>query len=326
MPLVKQVRNWKEYNQSLSQRGEIILCMTEEFFDKLYYGGQQKKGGVRKYNKEMFEAILGIQVALNFPIRASIGFMRGLLKRVFHIKEPEIVNFGHASRVFKTLDMKVKQYTKAKSNIVLSFDSTGVSIHSISGWHQRKHGGQKKLNAKERWRKIHIAMDLESGQILGCKMTSSTTNDCEVVKPMVETIKKTHQIKKIVGDGAYDTYAIYKIGHELDATVIVPPAITSKAQNERKKKPKILLKHLKQRDEAIHFIRTFDDFEDGRKAWKKASGYHERSKIEALMFRLKRTFGFSLRYKNEHARSNEIISKINILNKMLALGRAEYVT
>ena len=41
--------------------------------------------------------------------------------------------------------------------------------------------------------------------------------------------------------------------------------------------------------------------------------------------RLKRTFGFSLRCKNESSRSNEMIAKVNILNRMLDLGRAEYV-
>ena len=62
MPIIKKVRNWKDYNTSLKKRGEIIFNMTEEYFESLYYKDPQKKGGIRKYNKEMFHLILAVKV------------------------------------------------------------------------------------------------------------------------------------------------------------------------------------------------------------------------------------------------------------------------
>lgn len=42
------------------------------------------------------------------------------------------------------------------------------------------------------------------------------------------------------------------------------------------------------------------------------------------MFRFKKTFGFNLQQKTEQGRKNEVIAKVNILNQMIALGKAEY--
>jgi hypothetical protein len=53
-------------------------------------------------------------------------------------------------------------------------------------------------------------------------------------------------------------------------------------------------------------------------------GYHQRSKIEAFMFILKRAFGFHLHQKTNNGRVNEIITKMNILNLMASFGMAEY--
>lgn len=42
------------------------------------------------------------------------------------------------------------------------------------------------------------------------------------------------------------------------------------------------------------------------------------------MFRLKRIFGFYWQQKSNRGRMNEIITKVNILNKMMSFGRAVY--
>jgi hypothetical protein len=322
MPTIKKVRNWNEYNRNLEKRGEIIFHIEEEYGKKLYYQGDQKRGGLRKYTKEMYEMILIVSTLLKFPLRASVGFVKGLLYKL-NGKECEVPNFGHASRMIKELDLNIKSYTRKTDNISLCFDSTGVSIHDTSGWHQRKHGGKDK-SPNERWKKVHITTDLNTGQILSMEVTESNVNDCEVVDKMMNNLNcDKKNIKEILGDGAYDLYDLYKKGFEIGAKVIVPPDTTSKAQDELKKGRK-KLEYLKQRDETIKFIRQYENFELGRKKWKEISGYHQRSKIEATMFRWKRTHGFGVRYRSKESMKNEAIVKVNILNKMIDIGRAMY--
>jgi hypothetical protein len=321
MPTAKKVRNWKEYNRSLENRGEIIFTIHEEYYQKLYYTGKQVQGGVRRYNKEMFEFILMIQSVLRLPLRAAVGLARS---RLFKIENPRLPHFGHISRMVNRLSMKVKAYPPLKKGIVLSFDSTGVSIYSTSNWHRRQHS----LSAHNKWRKIHLAMDLSSGQILDCEVSHSTMNDCMVVESMINRFKNKYLIKQLIADGAYDTYDIYRIGTELNAEMIIPPAKTSKPQTDlvKYKQGKCGYRdYLKPRDDVIHFIRRYLSFAEGLKAWKQTSGYHQRSKIESTMHRLKSTFGFAFRYRNKQARKNEAIIKTNLLNQILLLGKAEYV-
>lgn len=183
--------------------------------------------------------------------------------------------------------------------------------------------GKEGLHRKrDQWKKIHLAVDLYSMQIISMAYTDSSVNDCEVVDELWDSISRP--VNSIRADGAYDTYDVYERGQDEGVQIIVPPAITSKAQDELKKPPKIKKDFLEPRDTIIHFIRQFEKFEEGLKQWKIDSKYHLRSLVETTMFRLKRIFGFNLSLKSEEGRRNEVITKINFLNQMAALGLPHY--
>ena len=161
-------------------------------------------------------------------------------------------------------------------------------------------------------------------QVVSAVCTKSNVNDCEVIGRLFKGIKG--KIKNIRADGAYDTEETYQLAEDRGAEVIIPPDKTAKAQDELINQPKVKKQHLKQRDNTIKQIRADDNFEVGLKNWKIASNYHRRSLVEAMMFRLKRTFGFYLQHKTEQGRINEVITKMNILNQMASYGRAQYST
>ncbi len=164
-------------------------------------------------------------------------------------------------------------------------------------------------------------MDLNEQQILSMVYTKSNVNDCEVVNELSKDIKG--KVSKTIADGAYDTEEIHELICAWGAKVLIPPAITSKAQQELKNK-KPYKRYLKERDKIIERIRKEENFKTGLKQWKIESGYHKRSLIESTMFRFKRIFGFHLQQKKECGRKNEITAKINVLNKMTALGMPRY--
>lgn len=270
----------------------------------------------------MYEYLLTIKVVLRLPWRATIGFAKCLLRKIFgtYISVPD---YSHANREAKKLKLKIKSYGgDIFTGMELAFDSTGVNVYSTSGYHQRRYGKESLCRQREQWKKIHLALDLNTQQIISMEFTESNVNDCEVVPELCKQIKK--KVKSIRADGAYDTKQFYKIIHEWGAKALIPPAITSKAQDElkRPKKPK---EHLKQRDKIIKYIRKAKEFSVGLKRWKKKSGYHRRSLVESCMLRLKRIFGFHLQHKTKSGRINEVITKINLLNKMAALGMPVYV-
>ena len=320
-----KVRNWKDYNKSLQKRGGIIFTFDQEYILKLYHSGKQERGGIKRYSLLMYEYLLTVKILLKLPWRSTTCFVENLLKQAFPKLLIKIPDYAHASREANRLRLKVKQYVpKSLAGMELVFDSTGVNVYTTSGWHQRKHGKNGAYREREQWKKIHLAMDLETMQILSMAYTDSNTNDCEVVSEMSREI--TGDVKNVRADGAYDTEEFYRIIEKWGAKSMIPPARTSRMQDELKKRPKIKKTYLLQRDEIISMIRKYDTFDEGLKEWKITYGYHRRSLIESSISRLKKTFCFYLQQKTDQGRRNEIITKINILNLMASYGRAQYGT
>jgi len=60
-------------------------------------------------------------------------------------------------------------------------------------------------------------------------------------------------------------------------------------------------------------------------AWQRASGYCWRALMEADISRLKRVIGDALRSRADRRRATEASIAVKALNRMLELGRPEYV-
>ena len=65
--------------------------------------------------------------------------------------------------------------------------------------------------------------------------------------------------------------------------------------------------------------------ERGRRAWQKTSGYNWRALVEADISRFKRVIDDGLRSRINQHRATEVAIAVNALNRMLELGRPEYV-
>ena len=65
--------------------------------------------------------------------------------------------------------------------------------------------------------------------------------------------------------------------------------------------------------------------ERGRLGWQKASGYNWRALIEADISRWKRVTGDALRSHTDGRQATEVAIAADVLNRMLELGRPEYV-
>jgi hypothetical protein len=59
--------------------------------------------------------------------------------------------------------------------------------------------------------------------------------------------------------------------------------------------------------------------------WQKTSGYNLRAKIEAAIGRYKRVIGDALRSRTDQTEATEVAIAAAALNRMLELGRPNYV-
>ena len=65
--------------------------------------------------------------------------------------------------------------------------------------------------------------------------------------------------------------------------------------------------------------------ETSRGAWQETSGYNKRAKVEAETGRWKQVIGDGLPSRRDKRRVTEVSVAVDVLNRMLALGRPNYV-
>ncbi len=65
--------------------------------------------------------------------------------------------------------------------------------------------------------------------------------------------------------------------------------------------------------------------ETSRRAWQKASDYNKRARVEAAIGRWKQVIGDGLRSGIDERRVTEVNVAVDVLNRMLDLGRPNYV-
>jgi hypothetical protein len=98
-----------------------------------------------------------------------------------------------------------------------------------------------------------------------------------------------------------------------EAAIIVPPRSTAVPSETSESEPT-------QRDRHLQLIAK-----KGRMGWQKASGYTKRARAEATIGRYKRVIGDGLRSDTEERRATEMDVAVQVLNRMLELGRPTYV-
>jgi hypothetical protein len=98
-------------------------------------------------------------------------------------------------------------------------DSTGLQVYGAGQWLEEKHGARTRRG----WRKLHLALDADSGEIVAHVMTEQDTGDASQVDPLLAQIAVP--IGQFTADGAYDGKPTYDTvtSHSVGAMVVIPP-------------------------------------------------------------------------------------------------------
>ena len=191
----------------------------------------------------------------------------------------------------------------------LLVDSTGLKLCGSGEWLLEKHG----TKTRRSWRKLHIAVDADTGQIAATALTTSDVDDASQVGPLLDQVDGP--VASFTADGAYDQDGVYGevVSRYPEASVIVPPRSSAVPSDTAQTAPTMRDRHLQ------------TIAERGRRAWQKVSGYNWRALVEADISRLKRVIGDGLRSRTDQRRATEVEIAVNALNRMLELGHPEYV-
>ena len=297
-----RVKNWSEYDKALVQRGSITFWMSDDFEKTWLHTGEKQRGSQFDYSDQAILVMLTVKEVFHLSNRGVEGFVRSLF-RMMKIDLP-VPDHSTLSKRGKELKVKLPKKTSQSLNIVM--DSIGLKIYGEGEWKVRMHGVSKRRT----WLKLHIGANPQGGEIQAVLLTTNNVSDDQAVEKLLDQIEQP--ILDFAADGAYDKRKVYDSlnAHSPDVNILIPPRKNARIWKHGNTKAERL-----KRDENLRSIRK-----EGRKEWKKNSGYHVRSSVETTMFRLKTIFGGELSARLLETQTTQALVRCAALNKMTHLG------
>jgi hypothetical protein len=300
-----KISNSREYDQSLKNRGSLIIWFSEEAVAKWNNPVfvHKKRGGQAIYSDLAIETCVMLGLVYKQHLRQTEGFVESIIKLLnLELKTPDYTTISR-----RTKKLKVSRYRRANRDpVTLCVDSTGIKIYGEQEWQEEKYA----LKARKSWRKLHIAVD-ENGYIASSELTTHNISDCATIGTLLEEIDSP--IDTVLADGAYDQPSTYKAliahqnqhGNEIPIKAVVPPNLGFRAEMP---------------DDSKLRLDNIRLMEQGRKRGQKHTNYGRRAKAENPIYRYKSIIGNKL--KSRAFLNQKTASKVaaNILNIMTKLG------
>ena len=300
-----KVTNWREYDASLRQRGSLTVWFTAEAVEAWAAEPRTTRGGQPWYSALAILTALTLRAVFRLAYRQTeglIGSVIGLLGLTLRVPD-------HTTLSRRAATLEVPRPRSGAEPMHLLVDSTGLKLCGAGEWLVEKHG----TRTRRSWRKLHLGVDADTGQIVASALTSKDVDDGAQADPLLDQV--TGPVASVTGDGAYDQEGVYAsvAARHPEAAVIVPPRSSAVLSADAETAPT-------HRDRHLQGIA-----EHGRLGWQQRSGYNKRARAEAAIGRWKQVIGDGLRSHTDERRATEMNVAVHALNRMLEFGRPSYV-
>lgn len=302
-PARYRTTNWSSYTASLRRRGSLLIWLDKDMTWLAPHDGSPGRPAV--FSDAAIQFCLTIKVLFKLPLRQTTGMVASLLKMAD--LDWAVPDYTTLCRRQKTLAVQIP-YRRADGPLNLLVDSTGIKFLGDGEWQARKHGVQ----GRRQWRKVHLAMDTATSDIRAVEFTPSSDGDSPVLPELLDQIPDGEEIGTVTADGAYDTRRCYSAIIDRQATAIIP--IRKNGRPWKEDCPAAIA-----RNETLRATRHYR-----RAFWKRWTGYHARSRIEAKMRCLK-AFGERISARDPDRQTAEIQIRVALMNRFNAIGTAEIV-
>src|SRR3954463_6134671 len=222
----RKVTNWPAYDASLRQRGSLTGGFTNKAGEAWAAEPRTTRGGQPWYSALAILTALTLRAVFRLAFRQTeglIGSIIGLLGLTLRVPDHTTL-----SRRVVTVDVPRPQRPSTEAGgdaepLHLLVDSTGLQLCGPGEWLLEKHG----TRARRSWRKLHIGMDADTGQIVAAGLTTNDVDDGSQVGPLLDQV--TAPVASFTADGAYDQESVAAAVAERypEAVVLVPPRSTA---------------------------------------------------------------------------------------------------
>ncbi len=294
-----RVRNWRTYNQALIARGGITFWIDEAALTT--WRNTQARlgpGAPRIYSDTAIQCAVVVKSVYCLSLRAAQGFVSSVMS-LMRLDLP-VPNSSTISWRQGTLRVPLSLSSGSRPRHIV-IDATGLRVYGAGEWHVHKHrGGRRRI-----WRKLHLGVDEQTKEIVAVEVTASHVHDSQVLPRLLTQIPGT--VGQVSGDGAYDTKACYASIGKRGAKATIPPRRNAKPMRCDTSQDTLAI-----RDANLRQIQ-----QQGRYAWRVASGCTRQSLAENAVFRFKRIFGSRFSARRFDNQRMEGWIKCLVLNRMV---------
>ena len=156
--------NWREYDASLRHRGSLTVWFTPDAIAGWKAQPRATPGGQRHYSDLAIETALTLRAVFRLALRQS----EGLIASIMELLEIDLPVPDHTTLSRRACGLTIGKSARTGSGeLHLIVDSTGLKLRGAGEWLFEKHGTAK----RRAWRKLHIGIDVASGEIVAFDLT-----------------------------------------------------------------------------------------------------------------------------------------------------------
>ena len=213
-----RVRNWREYEAGLRNRGSLTVWISLTAGKLVNWDAprprRRKPGRQRKYSNHAIETAVTLGMVFHLSSRQSEGLLRSLFALMK--LDNDVPDHTTISRRKAKLGKVPFYQDKQKTPLHILIDSSGLAVHA----------GQLRRAPKSRdYRKLHLCVDEQTGEVVAGELTSKRARDSSRVASLVGQIDGP--ISSARADTAYDASGVYEAIENHSAhrspRVLIPP-------------------------------------------------------------------------------------------------------
>ncbi|WP_192360797.1 IS5 family transposase, partial [Mesorhizobium mediterraneum] len=167
-----KVTNWPDYEAGLRRRGSLTLWMAEEALAAWQAPRRKTRGGQPRYSDLAIETVLTLGCVFGLRLRQSEGLMVSLLALMdLDLPVPDHTTLSRRAQTSEPSSSRQRHPEDGSLHVLI--DSTGLKVFGAGEWLEDKHGARSRRG----WRKLHLAVDADNGEIIAHSLTDQDSGD-----------------------------------------------------------------------------------------------------------------------------------------------------
>jgi len=287
--------DWRKTDQRLIRRGELILELSfvENYQNELDAMNHGKEGRPYKLTPTYIQFLTAFRFLYGVPYRQLEGFTRALHRLV-----PQLPSGDYSGLRKRSLGLNPDPYRALRESdepVTIAVDSTGVKVRLAGGWVERKHG------KKKRYVKLHFAVDVETKEVVAMEVSTDDMHDVKAFRGLLEGAEERRRVSGLLGDGAYDSGAVFEALEERGIEAVVKPRRNSVPSTRSSARGRA--------------VREFQEL--GYEGWAVEKGYGRRWAVETAFSTFKRMFGEHSLARSMDCITRELVAKVSLYNMLV---------